>query len=409
MIWFFIGLFCYYFTLWAERVLVAATPHDLELLKAAGRPGAGRALSLCLDVRVNLAALALGRLLFQVLLTVGLMAVLLDRWPKDRAADTVWLFYGAGLMVLWCLILWAPARYLLTKPSSALSAAWLSRIWPFILFWKKIYWPFVRHERAKTGAEKTIDAIDNPKDNAGADNGQKQELELLRSIVQFGDTMVKQVMQPRAKVIGAEFRTPFPELLELVREAGFSRMPIYDEDLDNVTGILYVKDLLPHLDEAPSFEWQSLIRPQVLLAPESKRCIELLREFKAQKTHMAIVVDEYGGCAGIVTMEDLLEEVTGDIRDEFDEENDIRFRKIDDRTFIFEGQTLLNDVCRITGLPQGIFDEARGAADTLAGMILERKGDIPKPGAEIAWNGYLFTVTAANSRRVEQVKVKLPA
>ncbi len=214
-------------------------------------------------------------------------------------------------------------------------------------------------------------------------------------------------MQPRSKVVAADFRTHFHDLLGIVREAGFSRMPVFDEDFDNVTGILYVKDLVPHLDKTADFEWQSLIRTNIQLVPESKRISELLQEFKRNKRHMAIVVDEYGGSAGIVTMEDILEEITGEIRDEFDEENDIRYRKIDDHNYLFEGQTLLNDVCRITGLAPGAFDDVRGGADTLAGLALELKGDIPKAGAEIAWNDYVLTVVAADDRRIAQLKLTI--
>ena len=215
-------------------------------------------------------------------------------------------------------------------------------------------------------------------------------------------------MQPRSKVVAVDFKVGFHDLLSIVREAGFSRLPVYQEDLDNVTGILYVKDMLPHLTKSDDFEWQSLIRTNVMLAPESKRGTELLQDFKRQKIHMAIVVDEYGGSSGIVTLEDVLEEVTGEIRDEFDEESEVRYRKLDDHNYIFEGQTLLSDVCRIVGLDSSTFDEARGNADTLAGLVLELKGDIPKSGMEITWNGFMITVTAANSRRIEQLKLGLP-
>ena len=215
-------------------------------------------------------------------------------------------------------------------------------------------------------------------------------------------------MQPRSKVVGVDFKMSFHDLLAVVRESEFSRLPVYDDDLDYITGMLYVKDLLLHLNAPADFEWQPLIRTNVMLVPESKRCSELLEEFKQQKIHMAIVVDEYGGSAGIVTMEDILEEVTGDIRDEFDEESEIRYRKLDEHNYLFEGQTLLNDVCRITGLDAAVFDPVKGNADTLAGLALEIRGDIPKVGVEIAWNGFLFTITAADDRRISQMKLTLP-
>ncbi|HMX41268.1 MAG TPA: transporter associated domain-containing protein, partial [Saprospiraceae bacterium] len=208
--------------------------------------------------------------------------------------------------------------------------------------------------------------------------------------------------------VGVDFRISFHELLAAVQEAGFSRMPVYDEDLDNVTGILYVKDLLPCLHQSADFEWQPLIRTNVMLVPESKRVSELLQEFKREKIHLAIVVDEYGGSSGIVTMEDILEEITGDIRDEFDEEHDVRYRKLDDSTYLFEASTLLNDVCRLTGIAPGTFDAIRGNADTLAGLVLEISGDIPKKGAKVSWQDFLFTVTAADQRKITQIKMRLP-
>ena len=215
-------------------------------------------------------------------------------------------------------------------------------------------------------------------------------------------------MQPRSKVVSVDFRTGFHELLEVVRQSEFSRLPVYDEDLDNVTGILYVKDLVPFLDNEDAFEWQTLLRTNMLMVPEAKRGSELLQEFKQQRMHMAVVVDEYGGISGIVTMEDILEEVTGDIRDEFDEDSEIRYRKIDDFNYLFEGQVLLNDVCRLTGLEPGTFDEVRGTSDTLAGLALELRGDIPLIGTEMSWNGFLLTVTVADKRRIEQLKLSLP-
>jgi putative hemolysin len=178
--------------------------------------------------------------------------------------------------------------------------------------------------------------------------------------------------------------------------------------LDNVTGILYVKDLLPYLNHGTGFEWQTLVRPNVMLVPEAKHASELLQEFKQKKMHLAIVIDEFGGTSGIVTLEDILEEVTGEIRDEFDEEHDVRYRKLDAQTYIFEGQTQLSDVCRITGLATNTFDTARGTADTLAGIALELKGDIPKVGEQIEWQGFTLTIIAADLRRLKQIKLVCP-
>lgn len=418
--WLLLGFLLYALVVLAEHALVAVSPHDQEQLRPAAKPDAQRALSLSNQIRPALAALLLARLLLKIVVAVC-GAYWFQGNPMIRSSFydfsiryglPGWLLWGsAGIILVFVLaLLFRWVKILVSKAGILRSPLpWLIRLTPFILFWKALFSVFIRPEKSAQELA-DLNAASNPTvAEAQAAAGEKRELELLKSIVQFGDTTVKQVMQPRSKVISVDFRNDFHDVLTTVRESEFSRLPVYMEDLDNVTGILYVKDLVPHLDKPEGFEWQSLIRTNVLQAPESKRCSELLQEFKQEKIHMAIVVDEYGGSAGIVTMEDLLEEVTGDIRDEFDEESDIRYRKLDENNYIFEGQTFLNDVCRVTGLPPGAFDTARNNADTLAGLALELKGDIPKTGAEIAWNGYLLTVIAANNRRIEQLKLTLPA
>jgi CBS domain containing-hemolysin-like protein len=321
-----------------------------------------------------------------------------------------WLAWGVVALALSLgitVLLWSLQKIDFLKNNSGPITFLLQRLSFFVLFWKTIFRPFI-HKEKKSALNIAADTSSTEPELSNAANSEKRELELLKSIVQFGDVTVKQVMQPRSKVIAVDFRSTFPELLTTVRENEFSRMPVIDEDLDNVTGILYVKDLVPYLDKPEDFEWQTLIRTNVMLVPESKRGSELLQEFKLEKMHLAVVVDEYGGSAGIVTLEDILEEVIGDIRDEFDEDSDIRYRKLDEFNYIFEGQVLLNDVCRVTGLPGNAFDAVRGNSDTLAGLALELRGDIPPVGTEIIWGHYLLTVIAADRRKIEQIKLSLP-
>ena len=236
----------------------------------------------------------------------------------------------------------------------------------------------------------------------------QQEVDLLKSIVKFGEVAVKQIMRSRVDVVAVDLRSSFPDLLKIIRESGYSRLPVYEEDFDNVTGILYVKDLIGELDEPDNFEWQQLIRTDVLYVPEGKKINELLKDFQSSRLHMAIVVDEYGGTSGIVTLEDIMEEVIGDIRDEFDDEPEILYKKIDDFTFLFEGKTMLNDMCRIVGVPISKFDEVKGEADSIAGLILEKVGFIPKMEKEFVIEDFKFKIVAANERRIEQVLVGLP-
>ncbi len=235
-----------------------------------------------------------------------------------------------------------------------------------------------------------------------------QDIDILKSIVKFGDVTVKQIMSSRVDVVAVDFRIGFHELLEVVRECGYSRIPVYENDFDNVTGILYVKDLLGHLNESKDFEWQSLIRTDVYYVPEAKKISDLLKEFQQQHLHLAIVVDEYGGSSGIVTLEDIMEEIIGEIKDEFDDEVEVVFKKIDDFNYLFEGKTLLNDVCRIVGIDTNTFDEVKGEADSLAGLILEITGQIPKIDEEINHNHFRFKIVSVNKRRIEQILLTLP-
>ena len=236
----------------------------------------------------------------------------------------------------------------------------------------------------------------------------KQEIDILKGIVKFGDVSVKQIMRSRMEVVAVDFRTKYSELLQVVKENGYSRIPVYDGDFDSVTGLLYVKDLLGHLEDGDDFEWQTLLRTNVLYVPETKKINDLLREFQAERMHMAVVVDEYGGSAGIVTLEDIMEEIIGEIRDEFDDETELEFVKVDDYNYIFEGRTLLNDVCRVIGEDTKLFDEVRGDADSVAGLVLELVGHIPKKDMEIAYNEFLFRIVSVSKRRIEKIQITLP-
>jgi len=236
----------------------------------------------------------------------------------------------------------------------------------------------------------------------------EQEMDILKGIVKFGDVSVKQIMRPRVDVVSIDFRENYGELLKVVRNAGYSRIPIHDEDFDNITGILYVKDLLEHLDEEMSYEWQELIQTNVMYVPEAKKIDDLLREFQLNRTHMAVVVDEFGGSSGIVTLEDIMEEVIGEIKDEFDDDIELEYRKLDDYNYIFEGKTLLNDVCRVIGVDTNTFDQVKGDADSVAGLILEIVGQIPKAEQEVKYNDYRFRIVSVDDRRIKQIQITLP-
>jgi len=237
-------------------------------------------------------------------------------------------------------------------------------------------------------------------------NTNEEEKKILKGIVKFGNIDVKQIMKSRMDTVAFEIETPFKSLLKWILDSGYSRIPIYKEDFDTVEGIIYIKDLLAHLDKDDSFKWQALIRPPYFV-PESKKINDLLEEFQQKKIHLAIVVDEYGGSSGIVTLEDILEEIVGEINDEFDDD-ELQYSKLDDRNFIFEGKTLINDICRVLNIERKMFDKVEGDSDTLAGLILELKGNIPERGEVIEHDGIRFTVEAVDKRRIKRVKITLP-
>ncbi len=235
-----------------------------------------------------------------------------------------------------------------------------------------------------------------------------QDIDILKGIVKFGDVSVKQIMRSRVDVVSIDFRENYTSLLKIVRSAGYSRIPIHDEDFDNITGILYVKDLLEHLDAEADYEWQELIETNVMYVPEAKKIDDLLREFQQNRTHMAVVVDEFGGSSGIVTLEDIMEEVIGEIKDEFDDEIELNYQKLDDFNYIFEGKTLLNDVCRVIGVDTTTFDAVKGDADSVAGLILEFVGHIPKREQELKYNDYRFKIVSVDDRRIREIQITLP-
>lgn len=232
-----------------------------------------------------------------------------------------------------------------------------------------------------------------------------EEKNILKGIVKFGNIDVCDIMRSRVDTVAVEINTKFNELLNIINESGYSRIPVYEETFDQIRGILYVKDLMPYLGKPANFKWQSLIRPSFFV-PESKKINDLLKEFQANRIHMAVVVDEYGGTSGIVTLEDILEEIVGEITDESDDEP-LPYEKIDNHNFIFEGKILLNDLYKVLGIEDTFFDAVKGEADTLAGLILELRGDIPMKDDKLAYKNLVFSIVSVDKRRIKKIKVTI--
>jgi gliding motility-associated protein GldE len=285
--------------------------------------------------------------------------------------------------------------------------------WPLYIL-SKILWPvsvplrnFTITMQKKFGDEKTslsIDQLSQALELTDYGHATEEEQKILEGIVTFGNTEARQVMSPRIDIFALDIEEPFSSVMGKITEKGFSRIPVYKDNIDHVAGVLFIKDLIPHIDKL-DFEWQSILR-EPFFVPENKKLDNLLKEFQGMKSHLAIVVDEYGGTSGLISLEDILEEIVGDIIDEFDDE-DISFTKIDDKTFVFDGKISLRDFYRVTDAEEEPFEEAKGEAETLGGFLLEISGNFPSKGQKVKFKGNTFTVESVDKRRIKQIKVTL--
>ncbi len=281
-----------------------------------------------------------------------------------------------------------------------------------ILFFRKLFWPIAtillrtgmlagkvvqkkNHVLSVDDLEQALELTDK--------EDIKEEQRILEGIVHFGDETAKEIMTSRQDVIDIDFKAGYQEVLKCIVENNYSRIPVYQDNSDNIRGILYIKDLLPHLSKGNNFRWQSLIRPPYFV-PETKKIDDLLRDFQENKVHIAIVVDEFGGTSGIVTLEDVLEEIVGEINDEYDEDEK-SYTRINSNTFVFEGKTLLSDFYKILKLDDDIFEEVEGDADSLAGLLLEIKGDFPQLHEKIDYRNFTFEILEIEERRIARIKV----
>lgn len=281
-----------------------------------------------------------------------------------------------------------------------------------LMFFRSIFWPLENILiRSGSIAEKVVQkesrqlSVDDLEQALELTDKEelKGEQSMLQGIIRFGDETAKEIMTSRQDIVDLDIKASFSEVLRCIVENNYSRIPVYQDSEDNMRGILYIKDLLPHLSKSASFRWQSLIRPPYFV-PETKKIDDLLRDFQENKVHIAIVVDEFGGTSGIVTMEDILEEIVGEINDEYDEEEH-QYTKLNYNTYVFEGKTLLSDFCKIINVDDDEFADVEGDADSIAGLLLELKGDFPSIHEKIDYKQYTFEVVGIEERRISRVKV----
>ena len=271
----------------------------------------------------------------------------------------------------------------------------------------KSFTVWIQKRLGKTKSNISVGQLSQALELASEEDTTNEEKKLLESIVSFGNTETCEVMVPRVDIFALSEDTPFSEVLSEIVKIGYSRIPVYRENLDNITGVIYIKDLLPYIEKT-DFEWTKVMR-KAFFVPENKKLDDLLSEFQEKKIHLAVVVDEYGGTCGIITLEDIMEEIVGSINDEFDDD-DVTYSKINDHTYIFEGKTVLKDFYRIVKMDDEnilLFDEKRGEAETLAGFLLEISGNFPQKGKPIVFHNYSFTVEAFEKHRIKEIKVKI--
>jgi len=286
-----------------------------------------------------------------------------------------------------------------------------------LTFLDKLFTPLTMPMRAvtlylheKLGRQKSnlsVDQLSQALELTSEEDTTKEEQKILKGIVSFGNTDTRQVMRPRIDIFALSEETPFAEVIDEIVKHGYSRVPVFKDNIDHVTGVLYVKDLLPYLNQS-AFSWVQLKR-EPYFVPENKKLDDLLKEFQDMKNHLAIVVDEYGGTSGLVTLEDIIEEIVGDISDEFDDD-DLIYSKLDEFNYVFEGKTALRDFYRVIKLDdEAPFEERKGESETIAGFVLEIAGSFPKNGDKITFKDYTFKVEALDQKRIKQIKVTLPS
>lgn len=391
----------------SEVAFFALSPSEVEKLKRSRHPSARHALKLLSDPSRLLATILIANSVINVtfvVLSVWVSNSFFDftsspslKWVIQGVVVTLLLiFFGEVLPKVWASGARMSMVGLMAFPLTVLEVV----LWPMSVFLVRSSGMVKRHSKPKK--EITLDELSHAIDLASDDL--QQDEKILKGIVNFSGIFVKEIMQPRLDVVFVDIKAPLTKITSVVVESGFSRIPVVMGDFDHVQGILYIKDLLPHINKS-DFKWQTLIRPPYYV-PENKPINDLLNEFQAKKIHMAVVVDEYGGSSGIVTLEDVLEEIVGDITDEFDTE-DPGFYKVDDNNWVFEAKTQLNDFYKVFEIEGDIFEHERGETDSLGGLILEKIGRIPDKNEEIEIGNFIFKIKSADKRRIKQIHVRM--
>ena len=395
----------------AEAAFFSLSPNDKESLAKSSNAKDQRVLELLQKPKRLLATLLIS------LNFVNIAIVITSTFITDALinADScpAWLLFTIQVVIVTFLILLTAE--IIPKVYATQHALSTSRMMSLpVIFMKKTFYPIssflifstsaIDKRVRQRGHNISVDELSHALELTDDDELEKDDQKILEGIVNFGNTDVKQIMKSRMDVDAVEYEISFEQLLQEIFNSGYSRIPVYKESFDNIEGVLYIKDLLPHLDKK-EFKWQALIRPPFFV-PENKKLDDLLKEFQQSKIHMAIVVDEYGGTSGIITLEDVIEEIVGEINDEFDND-DLVYSKLDDHNFVFEGKVPLKDLYRILDIDGDDFESAKGEADSLAGFLIELEGRIPKKNEVMKFKKFTFLIESADNRKVKRIKVSI--
>ena len=394
----------------SETAFFSLQPADIDELESRNDAKSQLVLNLREKPKTLLATILIGNNFVNVtitLLSTYIMAQLFDMVNHPVAAFLLEVVIVTSLILIVGEI--TPKIFASKRPIAV--SRFMARPLRFLIgFFKPLSKPLVnstsfmdKHLEKKKG-EISMEDLSTAVEIATEESTPLDEKQMLKGIASFSEKEVSGVMIPRVDIIGVEKDMEFAAMLATVIKSGFSRIPVYDETLDKVEGILYVKDLLPYLD-AESYEWQKLIRP-AFFVPENRKINDLFQDFREKKIHIAIVVDEYGGTSGLITMEDVIEEIVGEINDEFDEANvEEHYKKLDDGSYLFKAQTSIVDFCKVFGVDEDYFEPMQGEADTLAGLILEIEGRIPEIGFKFRFEKFQMEITDADPKRIKEVKV----
>jgi gliding motility-associated protein GldE len=395
----------------SEVAFFSLNVKDINLLKTKQQPSFRRIVTLLEQPKTLQATM----LIANVFVNIGAILVtnfLLDSWMQE-AGMAPGLFFATKTIIITLLIVLVAE--VLPKVWAAHHKIWFAATSSLIIeIFNSLFYGFSKRIVAiteninKKGSADNTASTDNRDLDYAIDllpehEATNEEKEILKGIRKFGDTEVKQIMRTRMDVSGIEFKSSFKTVLEKAEELHYSRLPVYNSSLDDIAGMLHTKDLLPHLDAGDYFDWHSIIRTPYFVH-EQKHIEDLLQDFRTRRIHFAIVVDEFGGTSGIVTLEDIMEEIIGEIKDEFDDEESIN-KKIDDNNYIFEGKFMINDACKAMGLPIDTFDSVRGDSDSVAGLVLEIAGEFPQANSQVTSGDFTFIPLEINKNRIDKIKI----